>query len=61
MLLPAVMDPVERSSMIQAPRERGCCNLGESYGFFGNLRMEFPDFCEIKSKLYNDMAIEIII
>ena len=43
--------------MIWASNERGCCNLCESYGFFGNLRIEFPDFCEIKPKLYNDMDI----
>lgn len=43
--------------MTWAPNERGCYNLCESYGFFGNLGIELPDFCEIKSKLYNDMDI----
>lgn len=52
-----VLYPIVMGPMISAPNERGCHNQCESYGFSGNLRTEFPDFCDVKSKLYNDTNV----
>lgn len=54
---PIVRDLFGSSPLTWGINERGCCNLCGNYGSFGNLITEFADFCEIKSKFYNDMDI----